>query len=120
MSEEEVRQRHQQMQRWLMLLSHSAACNNPACASTSCKKFKQLLEHVKSCQLRTTPAGCPMCKKLLALIHAHARHCQTVDCPIPFCNQLRAARRQALARQEQQRRNAYTNMMLSNNNNNRT
>jgi len=111
-SEEEVLARQHLLNRSLTLLKHSVVCNQP-CASNSCKKLKEYLQHITRCPQRST-GTCGTCKKLVELIHAHARQCVAGICPVPLCNQLREARRMALQRQEQKRRTAYTNMMIQN------
>ena len=45
-----------------------------------CNKVKALFHHGVNCQVRVT-GGCQTCKRMWALLHLHARQCQSAQCP---------------------------------------
>ena len=93
------------MQRTMQLLVHASACRLPNCASQNCNKVKALFHHGVNCQVRVT-GGCQTCKRMWALLHLHARQCQSAQCPVPRCRDLKATVRRAQQQQEDRRRAA--------------
>ncbi|KAK9824572.1 hypothetical protein WJX72_011411 [[Myrmecia] bisecta] len=110
MTEEERRERAQSLQRTMNLLVHASACSNPTCPSSNCSKVKALFQHAVSCTRKVT-GGCPLCRRMWALLQLHAKQCQAASCPVPRCRELREMRRRQMARQEEKRRHAYQAML---------
>lgn len=61
LTDDERRERVNQLQRTLQLVVHASACNNPQCHSTNCKKVKMLFQHAVNCQKKVT-GGCSLCR----------------------------------------------------------
>lgn len=110
LTEQERRERNEQLQKTMALLVHACSCQNPQCSSNSCRKVRQLFQHAVVCQLKVT-GGCTMCKKMWCLLNLHAKSCTRPDCPVPRCKELKELRRRQTARQEEKRRKAYANML---------
>lgn len=51
------------------------------------------------------------CRRMWGLLQLHAKQCQSADCPVPRCRELREMRRRQMSRQEDQRRHAYQAML---------
>jgi E1A/CREB-binding protein len=76
---------------YLEVLVHAARCvGPPTCRLKNCVKMKQLLVHVKTCEV-THSNGCRICARLLSLIVVHARSCSLREkqCPLPYCDKMR-------------------------------
>ncbi|KAG1671872.1 hypothetical protein FOA52_003439 [Chlamydomonas sp. UWO 241] len=110
LTEGERKERSEQLQRTMALLVHACSCNNPLCASNSCRKVRQLFHHAMHCQVKVT-GGCQTCKKIWCLLNLHAKSCTQPDCPVPRCRELKEIRRRQASRQEEQRRVAYQAML---------
>ncbi len=110
LTEQQRRERNEQLQRTMQLLVHACSCGNPECPSTSCRKVKQLFQHAVTCASKVT-GGCTLCKKMWCLLNLHAKSCSRPDCPVPRCRELKELRRRQANRQEEKRRQAYANMM---------
>jgi hypothetical protein len=107
LTEGERQERAQQLQRTMALLVHACACADPDCASTSCRKVRNLFNHAVGCALKVT-GGCPLCKKMWCLLNLHARSCTAgSNCPVPRCPELKELKRRTAARMDSQRRAAY-------------
>jgi len=52
-----------------------------------------------------------VCRRMWGLLQLHAKQCQSSDCPVPRCRELREMRRRQMSRQEDQRRHAYQAML---------
>lgn len=76
--------RKQSIQRCIQSLVHACQCRDANCRLPSCQKMKRVVQHTKNCK-RKTNGGCPICKQLIALCCYHAKHCQEIKCPVPFC-----------------------------------
>lgn len=55
--------------------------------------------------------GVCCCRRMWGLLQLHAKQCQSSDCPVPRCRELREMRRRQMSRQEDQRRHAYQAML---------
>jgi E1A/CREB-binding protein len=110
LTEEDRAQREQALQRTMALLVHASACNNPKCPSLNCAKVKALFNHAVSCPTKIT-GGCNYCRRMWALLQAHAKTCTAADCPVPRCRELRMLRRKQAARQDDMRRKRYRDML---------
>lgn len=84
LTEQERRERNEQLQRTMALLVHACSCGNQECPSTSCRKVKQLFQHAVNCVNKVT-GGCALCKKMWCLLNLHAKSCSRPDCPVPRC-----------------------------------
>ena len=62
----------------------SLRCRDATCLLPTCQKMKRVVLHSKQCK-RKTNGGCPIAKQLLTLCFYHAKLCQEVKCPMPFC-----------------------------------
>jgi E1A/CREB-binding protein len=102
--------RDQALQRTMALLVHASACGNAACPSSNCAKVKALFSHAVSCSVKIT-GGCAFCRRMWALLQAHAKMCTAADCPVPRCRELRMLRRKQAARQDDLRRQKYRAML---------
>eukprot|EP00955_Chlamydomonas_euryale_P037457 350767-Chlamydomonas_euryale.AAC.8 len=56
LTEQERKERNEQLQRTMMLVVHACSCNNPQCQSTSCRKVRELFAHAMSCKLKVSEA----------------------------------------------------------------
>mmetsp|Transcript_3745 Transcript_3745/g.10568 ORF Transcript_3745/g.10568 Transcript_3745/m.10568 type:complete len:1130 (-) Transcript_3745:1380-4769(-) len=110
LTEQERKERNEQLQRTMMLVVHACSCNNPQCQSTSCRKVRELFAHAMSCKLKVG-GGCPHCKKVFCLLNLHAKSCTTPNCHVPRCREFKELRRRQASRQEDQRRKAYAKML---------
>lgn len=63
--------------------------------------MKRVVTHTRSCK-RKTNGGCPICKQLIALCCYHAKHCNEIKCPVPFCLNIRQKLRQQQIQQRMQ------------------
>ena len=71
-------------------LVHACNCrigNN--CQSPSCIKMKRVVAHTRQCQ-RNLGGSCPICKQLHALCCYHAKTCDKSNCPVYFCQKIKA------------------------------
>ncbi|GAB4815528.1 hypothetical protein N2152v2_002574 [Parachlorella kessleri] len=110
LTEKERQERSTHLQRTMWLLVHASGCADPHCTSSNCAKVKGLFNHALSCPKKIA-GGCPYCRRMWALLQAHAKTCTASDCPVPRCSQLRELRRHQAARQEEKRRAAYRAML---------
>ncbi|KAI8102200.1 hypothetical protein M9435_005806 [Picochlorum sp. BPE23] len=110
LTQEEQRKRENALKEMLRVLLHSSQCRDCECKSALCLKFKNLFRHANDCRTRLT-GGCQYCRKLWQFLQLHAKMCTQSNCPVPRCAELRALRRQQVARQEEKRREAYRRMM---------
>ena len=51
--------------------------------------MKRIVAHTQQCQ-RKSNGGCPICKQLLALCCYHAKTCNKSNCPVHFCENIKA------------------------------
>ncbi|KAK2080334.1 hypothetical protein QBZ16_000187 [Prototheca wickerhamii] len=112
LTEEERRQRAQQLQRTMHMLVHASACTNAACPSTNCAKIKQLFQHAMHCP-KKIHGNCQLCWRMWSLLQVHAKQCTVDNCPVPRCRELRQLSRKQAARREDQRRRAYRAMLTN-------
>mmetsp|Transcript_2805 Transcript_2805/g.7548 ORF Transcript_2805/g.7548 Transcript_2805/m.7548 type:complete len:446 (-) Transcript_2805:594-1931(-) len=110
LTEQQRRERAEQLKRTMQLLVHACSCSNPACDSHSCRKVRLLFQHASQCQTKVQ-GGCATCRKIWSLLNIHARSCTTAACPVPRCRDLKEVRRRQASRQEDQRRKAYASML---------
>ena len=61
LSDQERRDRAQQLQRTMLLLVHASSCKDTNCSSSLCSKVKTLFHHMATCQ-RKIAGGCPLCR----------------------------------------------------------
>lgn len=94
--------RNKALQGYLDVLTHAAHCKGPSggCQLKNCARMKQLIVHVKTCQV-THSGGCKICARLLSLIIIHARSCAARgdSCRLPYCDKIRE-RNERLRRQQ--------------------
>ena len=103
-------ERARSIQLHMQLLVHASGCNGTTCPSANCAKMKALLKHGASCQVRAA-GGCPICRRVWALLQVHARQCRTPKCAVPRCKDLKEHMRRLQRQQEQmddRRRHAFT------------
>lgn len=60
-SEDERVARAAQLQRTMQLLVHASECRDPHCASSNCRKIKEMFAHAHSCRVKVT-GGCQLCR----------------------------------------------------------
>ncbi len=84
LTEKERQERNQQLQRTMWLLVHASACSDHACPSNNCAKVKALFNHAMTCRVKIG-GGCQYCRRMWALLQAHAKMCTASDCPVPRC-----------------------------------
>ena len=77
------------------------------CQDPFCKKIKDLFAHARQCEAAQKQAGCQLCRRLMQLVHLHARKCNASNCLVPKCNAFRAMLRRRVAAQDKARRAAY-------------
>lgn len=77
--------RLQSIQRCIQSLVHAYRCREQQCRRTSCIKLKRVVAHTKICKPKTN-GGCSICKQFFALCCYHAKHCNEVECLVPFCS----------------------------------
>ena len=78
------------IERWIEYLVHACKCrigNN--CQFSGCHKMKRVVAHTRRCQ-RKSDGGCPVCKQLIALCCYHAKTCNQSNCPVHFCQDIKA------------------------------
>ena len=78
------------IQRCINSLVHACNCrigNN--CQFRSCNKMKRVISHTRQCK-RKSNGGCPICKQLIALCCYHAKMCNESNCPVHFCQNIKA------------------------------
>ena len=61
LSDQERRDRAQQLQRTMLLLVHASNCKDANCSSSHCGKVKNLFHHAATCQKKIA-GGCPLCR----------------------------------------------------------
>uniref|UniRef100_A0A0N5B8J3 histone acetyltransferase n=1 Tax=Strongyloides papillosus TaxID=174720 RepID=A0A0N5B8J3_STREA len=81
--------RHESVQRCIRSLVHACQCRESNCRRPTCQKMRKVVNHTKTCKKRHN-ASCSVCKQLIALCCYHAKHCNTNNCPVPFCTNIRA------------------------------
>jgi len=93
-------EQEQHIKAHLKVIAHAASCSGPpGCSSTNCQRMKQLFEHIKSCDV-TYKRGCKICTRIFMLLTKHARDCDKLVCPIPFCDRIKE-RTSLLLKQQQ-------------------
>jgi E1A/CREB-binding protein len=99
MTNEQRRERQRNIQLHITLLLHASSCNDPKCPSANCAKMKGLMKHGGNCQIKSS-GGCPVCKRIWALLQLHARQCKAVNCLVPNCMAIRERVRQLKNQQQ--------------------
>ncbi|CAM9200709.1 unnamed protein product [Chrysoparadoxa australica] len=99
LTERQRAERQRSIQLHMQLLQHASSCTQD-CPSQNCKRMKGLLAHGTTCTQRAG-GGCPICRRIWALLQIHARQCRAENCAVPKCKELREHLRQ-LALQQQQ------------------
>ena len=99
-TEEKKKERARSIQLHMQLLAHAASCENDKCPSANCSKMKGLLNHGRTCKTQAK-GGCPVCKRIWALLQLHARQCKNDNCRVPSCNVIRESARRLLLQQQQ-------------------
>lgn len=93
-------EQEQQIKAHLQVIIHAASCSGPpGCTSTNCQRMKQLFKHIRSCGV-TYKRGCKICTRLFMLLTKHARDCDEVVCPVPFCDLIKERTRLLLKQQQ--------------------
>ncbi|CAM9226043.1 unnamed protein product [Chrysoparadoxa australica] len=67
----------------MQYLAHAVSCNSTSCQSRPCAYLKKMLAHQSSCTANKTQKGCPLCRKVWALLQIHAKQCKSSHCKIP-------------------------------------
>lgn len=87
------RQRQNECQRHshLQLLMHASRCQGPgpSCSSPNCIKIKEILLHYGQCNVEE---GCDMCNWCRNLLSLHANTCQSGECTVVECQEIRRQR----------------------------
>lgn len=65
-------------------LKHAFTCFIRGCAVRGCMRIKNLFDHVKSCSQKVD-GSCYHCKKFIAFLCSHAKHCMVEKCTVPYC-----------------------------------
>ena len=81
-------ERRLKIQRCIRILVHATHCRDPACQLKSCAKMKLVVEHTKTCKLRTD-RGCSLCEEVIHLCCYHTKHCLEMECVVPFCRHIK-------------------------------
>ena len=76
------------IQRCIQSLVHATRCRDPTCRLASCAKMKLVVEHAKTCKLKTG-GGCGICEELILLCYYHAKYCLDMECVVPFCRHIK-------------------------------
>ena len=84
LTEKERQERSTHLQRTMWLLVHASGCADPHCTSSNCAKVKGLFNHALTCPKKIA-GGCPYCRRMWALLQAHAKTCTASECPVPRC-----------------------------------
>ena len=104
------------IERCIKSLVHACNCrigNN--CQSPSCHKMKRVVAHTQQCR-RKSNGGCPICKQLIALCCYHAKTCDKSNCPVHFCQNIKAKLRAQGSREvDELESNSLTNIESSKN-----
>jgi len=71
----------------LKLLLHTSTCQSDNCQSLNCGKMKGLLRHNMTCQARRNQLPCSVCRRVVTLLHFHARECRSApdECHVLHC-----------------------------------
>ena len=76
--------------RCIKSLVHATSCRNDAnCHEPSCNRMKRVVTHTRQCT-RKSNGGCPICKQLIALCCYHVKICSESNCPVIFCQNIKA------------------------------
>ena len=110
LTDEQRAERATQLARTMALLRHASGCTDAACASSNCAKVKGLFHHAVACPHKVA-GGCPLCRRMWALLQVHAKQCTELACPVPRCRELRDSRRRQAAKADEQRRAAYQQLI---------
>ena len=81
-------ERRLKIQRCIQSLVHASHCRDPTCQLASCAKMKRVVEHTKTCKLKTD-RGCGLCDEVVHLCCYHAKHCLGRECVVPFCRHIK-------------------------------
>jgi E1A/CREB-binding protein len=73
---------------FLESLVHNTTCNLKTCEKPECRKITELLRHRANCRVRAS-GGCDTCHRILCLLQMHARRCETKDCKVLYCADLK-------------------------------
>ena len=78
------------IERCIKTLVHACTCRDDAnCQDPSCSRMKRVVAHTLQCT-RKVNGGCPICKQLIALCCYHAKICSDSNCPVYFCQNIKA------------------------------
>ncbi|GFR06427.1 CREB-binding protein [Trichonephila clavata] len=78
------------IQRYTQHAEHACQCRDANCCQPSCRKMKRIFSHVKNSRREGTNAcTCTLCKQYITLNYYHAKSCNKVKCPMPFCVDIR-------------------------------
>jgi E1A/CREB-binding protein len=86
----------------LVLLEHAHRCQHLKCQVPSCMKLKHMLRHANApcAERQQNAAGCSLCGRVLWLLREHARQCNTRDCTVLRCGNIKERLREIADRQE--------------------
>ena len=73
---------------FLESLVHNTTCDHKTCEKPECRKITELLRHRANCRVRAS-GGCDTCHRILCLLQMHARRCETKDCKVLYCDDLK-------------------------------
>merc|ERR1712159_891205 len=73
---------------FLESLVHNTTCDGKDCKRPECRKITELLRHRANCRVRAS-GGCDTCHRILCLLQMHARRCETTDCKVLYCADLK-------------------------------
>jgi hypothetical protein len=90
----ETKEEQRNLQVHEQLVLHASTCKG--CLSNNCKKIKEFLNHGERCEVGVKK-GCIQCKRVNTMVHLHAGKCQSVDCNVPRCREIKALQRSAAA-----------------------
>ncbi|XP_054153807.1 histone acetyltransferase p300-like [Oppia nitens] len=114
--------REENIKRCIQSLVHSSECTDGYCQQPACHKLKRVVVHSRSCDRKrivdpiTGRLGCTVCRQLIALCCYHAKCCQQIRCPVPYCynikRKLRDHRHRQYREQLTNRRKRLTEAIL--------
>lgn len=71
------------IERYVGDLAHACKCLDKNCQLSGCVRMKQVMRHIRTCQIKGM--NCVICKKLAGLCFYHAKRCQKTICDVPVC-----------------------------------
>eukprot|EP00803_Ostreobium_quekettii_P011438 evm.model.scf_864EXC.1 EVM.evm.TU.scf_864EXC.1 scf_864EXC:20228-23623(+) len=92
-------------ERMLKFLVHASKCQNLQCLPM-CERIKQLYKHIVQCPT-SVRGGCQECRRMWTFLQLHARGCQTPDCRVPRCREIKAQVRRQRQNHDNMRRKQY-------------